>query len=256
MKLGEIPSAFSSAIQNNNSNGVNPASGPPASSESNANTLGSKTGGSNSCINESTTSRSSLNSIYGDLSSIVAHFGKFKPFLRFNEVTIDGQMFVSTLERYLVTRYGSADDIIEHFYVFLSEELYSWFFNLGSTEKANWTDFKKSFIEKASDLEYELYELSALKKDEFLAKLKVLKPDDSKLASNIVTYPISTYFSEKLRTLSLVHPKMSSGEMILNIFSHLGDKKVFMKLFKYRKDSDALAFMAKSEDKLNNNNNS
>ena len=254
--MNQIPAAFSTVIQSETNDNLAAIDGSTqiASSASNSKAVESQAGNSTAIdgrINEpNSTLNFNLSSIYGDLSSIVNMFGKFEPFLRYKGVHIDAQMFSSLLERYLVTRYGSADGIIEHFYMFLSEELYSWYFDLAATEKAKWSDFQKSFVNKANDLEYELYELTALNKSDFLAKLKERNPSDSKLHSSISTSPITTYFSEKLRILSLVHPRMQLEEMVLSTFAHLGDKQLFMKLFKYRKDSDVLFFMTKKEDKL------
>lgn len=256
--MSEIPAAFSTAIQSE-ANDILVAidvSTPNALSSS-SKVVESQTGNSTAIdgrINQPSSNPNlnfnNLSSIYGDLSSIVNMFGKFEPFLRYKGVHIDAQMFSSLLERYLVTRYGSADGIIEHFYLFLSEELYSWYFDLGATEKTKWSDFQKSFVNKANDLEYEFYELTALNKSDFLAKLKERNHSDLKLQNSISTSPITTYFSEKLRILSLVHPRMQPEEMVLSTFAHLGDKQLFMKLFKYRKDSNVLAFMAKKEDQL------
>lgn len=243
-KLSDLPPAFNRAINN------------PDQFQSATNLVGPKTveeissaAKENDTNNDLCSSSSGLNSIYGDLNLMVKQFGKFEPFLRFGSTQIDAEMFVSTLERYLVKRYGKPDGIIEHFHVFLSEELYSWFFGLQDNQKSKWDTFKTSFINKVRDLEYDLYELSALKKDEFLAKLKSSKSDDSKLIENITNLPISTYFSEKLKVLTLVYPDMSSDDLVLNVLSHLGDKEKFKKLFKFRKDPNALVFVARLEDK-------
>ena len=225
-RLNDLPAAFKDAVQDS-------ASNAPVSSDH----------------RDVPSNSTGANTIYGDLSLIVKNFGKFKPFLRFGGKAIDAEMFISTLERHCTNTYGSVDGIIEHFYVFLGEELYSWYFDLAGSQKSNWTEFKKSFVDKANDLEYDLFDLTALKKTEFLAKIKSNKPDDSKLAENIRTRPISTYFSEKLKVLSLVYPNMSSEDLVWNALAHLGDKNLFKKLSKYRKDPDALAFITKLEDK-------
>ena len=193
---------------------------------------------------------SEFNAIYNDLSVLKGVFGKFKPFSGCNvngQTVTDGCAYISAFESYLIKVYPDPAAIIPHFFAFIDNSLFKWFFGLADKDKMKFEEFKKSFVSEVQRIEYESYELIDAKKGEFLRKLKEVK-SDSKFNQYADRHKNYVFFREKCILVNLVYPKLHSGDLVRFVLSKLDTKEEFVKYMQYEKDVDALIYFLKLED--------
>jgi hypothetical protein len=174
-----------------------------------------------------------MNSVYAELEKLRKELGIFSLFG--NTGVNDADMWITKVENHMVNNYNCPNDLLHYFHSFLNDnDLKIWFYKLTDDKKSDFSRFKPIFIAKCLDLEIIIHDLVDLKKNQFLAKLKILYP---KLTNEIDSSPLTTYFTQKFLMYSKLFPQLNKELGTKKIIFQLEDKELIKKFYNFRKDN-------------------
>jgi hypothetical protein len=147
-----------------------------------------------------------IKSISSDIHKIQQTIGIFK---MFNKIKLNNQyqiikpeIFIEKLENLLMDNYGQTDPIVDHFFCLIDEDFYEWYFNLNDQTKANFSTFKKSFLEKTKEVEFNSFNKATMQ----MGQLVNCLADDKSIMEEVKTKPISTFLLQKYKLLKMLFP--------------------------------------------------
>ena len=185
--------------------------------------------------------------MFEDLEEIQKVFGKYFVFnstiVKGKSTKIEASEFVGSIRNHLLSKNFDPTEFIGYFYKVLDRQLFSWYFSLDSSAKADWKTFSKAFTEEVHRIENNSMEMIHLDLTDFNKKIQT---DSNK--SKISSYPTYCYLIEKIKLIKLVYPNMPLEYCVSMAVCLLKDGQ---KIAKYRpliNDLDALLFLAKHDD--------
>lgn len=168
-----------------------------------------------------------------DLKTIQALFGKYEIFnrqkIKDHYVKIEPNEFIGSIHQHLIGAGFNPIAIIPFFYKLIAQSLYSWYFGLPEDQKADWTKFSNSFIEKVFEIEDEHRLMVHMDQASFNKKLAELNSKPA-FQSNLKAYPTYMYLVKKLEVIKLVYPDMADPYCMSMALCLLTDKSMLSDL--------------------------
>lgn len=187
----------------------------------------------------------SLENLDNQFLSFVKKYGKYSMFrkeLVNNQYRIlSPEKYMNDIETDLIKGFDNPRSVIDHFFSFISDDLFEWYFSLKDEEKSTFAAFRLSFINQVKKLEYDNYRLSTMN-----------MPD---LANDIdIKNSIWNFIKNKTGLLQKIYPNILFNDIIKMVISSVHDLDVFRKLESLDFNPEAIKFVAQKIDRENENN--